>query len=284
MVQTPRRPWTARHGRGSLLLFTWLLSACGTFEKDSAPSGKIDISSIPDAVPKAEPRSKYGNPGSYEVNGQFYYVLDSSDGYFERGTASWYGKKFHGRRTSSGEIYDVFAMTAAHRTLPLPTYVQVTNLENGRTVVVKINDRGPFHGNRLIDLSYAAAARLDMLRKGTAPVEIRAITPPLPLANASSDGIRAPATVEPGVTETPSRAARFYVQTGAFGNQRNAEMLRSTLIKGGADNTHIQQRTAVNGRAVYRVRVGPLTSREEAMRLKQRLAAEGIGSPHIVTE
>ena len=158
-------------------LLAALLTGCGTLQKDRAPSGGVDLSRIPDAVPKPEPRSRYGNPESYEVNGQHYYVLESSSGYFERGTASWYGEKFHGRRTSSGERYDMYAMTAAHRTLPLPTYVQVTNLRNGRSVVVRVNDRGPFHDNRLIDLSYVAAAKLDMLESGTAPVEVRAIDP-----------------------------------------------------------------------------------------------------------
>ena len=135
---------------------------------------------VPDAVPRVEPRSRYGNPTYYEVFGKRYYVLASSADYVERGVASWYGPGFHKERTSTLEPYDMYGMTAAHRTLPLPAYVRVTNLENGRSVVVRVNDRGPFVGNRIIDLSYTAAARLDMLRNGTAMVEVRSIDPTSP--------------------------------------------------------------------------------------------------------
>lgn len=141
---------------------------------------------VPDAVPKVEPLSRYGNPPYYEVFGKRYYVLSSSVDYLERGVASWYGPGFHEVRTSSGETYDMYAMTAAHKTLPLPAYVRVTNLENGRSVVVRVNDRGPFVGNRVIDLSYTAAARLDMLRNGTAMVEVRGIDPRAPLTELST--------------------------------------------------------------------------------------------------
>ena len=133
--------------------------------------------SVPDAVPRFEPRSRYGNPPFYDVFGKRYYVLSSSTAYVERGVASWYGPGFHKIRTSTGEPYDMYGMTAAHKTLPLPAYVRVTNLQNGRSVVVRVNDRGPFVDNRIIDLSYTAAAKLDMLRNGTAMVEVRAIDP-----------------------------------------------------------------------------------------------------------
>jgi rare lipoprotein A len=139
--------------------------------------------SVPDAIPRLEPRARYGNPPFYDVFGKRYYVLSSSVGYRERGVASWYGPGFHKERTSTGEPYDMYGMTAAHKTLPLPAYVRVTNLQNGRSVVVRVNDRGPFVGNRIIDLSYTAAAKLDMLRNGTAMVEVRSIdtsVPPLP--------------------------------------------------------------------------------------------------------
>jgi rare lipoprotein A len=136
-----------------------------------------------------EPRARYGNPPFYDVFGKRYYVLSSSVGYWERGVASWYGPGFHKERTSIGEPYDMYGMTAAHKTLPLPTYVRVTNLQNGRSIVVRVNDRGPFVGNRIIDLSYTAAAKLDMLRNGTAMVDVRAIdllaTPP-PVVTASA--------------------------------------------------------------------------------------------------
>ncbi len=136
---------------------------------------------IPDAVPKVEPRSRSGNPPFYEVFGQRYYVLSSSVGYIERGVASWYGPGFHKVRTSTGEPYDMYAMTAAHKTLPLPAYVRVTNLQNGRSVVVRVNDRGPFVDNRIIDLSYSAALKLDVVRNGTAFVEVRSIDPSQPV-------------------------------------------------------------------------------------------------------
>jgi rare lipoprotein A len=132
---------------------------------------------VPDAVPVEEPRSRYGNPDTYEVGGVTYYVLESSEGYVAEGLASWYGEEFQGRRTSSGEPYDMHAMTAAHRTLPIPTYVEVTNLESGRRAVVRVNDRGPFHEGRIIDLSYAAARKLGIVGPGTAHVRVRALEP-----------------------------------------------------------------------------------------------------------
>jgi rare lipoprotein A len=145
----------------------------------SAPPPSVP-QAVPDAVPRVEPRSRYGNPPFYNVLGKRYYVLSSSVAYVERGVASWYGPGFHEVRTSTGERYDMYGMTAAHKTLPLPAYVRVTNLQNGRSVVVRVNDRGPFVGNRIIDLSYTAASRLDMLRNGTAMVEVRALDPTAP--------------------------------------------------------------------------------------------------------
>ncbi|ABI55530.1 septal ring lytic transglycosylase RlpA family protein [Alkalilimnicola ehrlichii MLHE-1] len=159
---------------------------------DGGPSNPPDLSQVPDAVPRDEPRARYGNPARYEVFGQTYYVKDSAEGYDQEGIASWYGTKFHGRRTSSGEPYDMYAMTAAHRSLPLPTYAEVTNLDNGKRVVVRINDRGPFVDNRIIDLSYAAATRLDMVDAGTAPVRVRTVTAADSLRTARP-GDRAPA-------------------------------------------------------------------------------------------
>ena len=150
-----------------------------------ADSAASDGSNIPDAVPRVEPLSKWGNPESYKVKGKRYFTKKTSSGHVERGLASWYGKKFHGRRTSSGERYNMYEMTAAHKTLPLPSYVRVTNVENGRTAVVKVNDRGPFHGSRVIDLSYSAAKKLGVVQKGTAMVEVRAIDPLAPNAESA---------------------------------------------------------------------------------------------------
>ena len=165
---------------GFIALFVFGHTACSLHRSkpDSAPSSQIPQSKLPtDAVPRIEPLSKYGNPVSYEVFGKRYYTMKSSQDFVQRGIASWYGKKFHGRRTSSGEKYNMYAMTAAHKELPLPTYVQVTNLKNGKKIVVRVNDRGPFHDNRVIDLSYSAATKLDIVSQGTGLVEVRALDP-----------------------------------------------------------------------------------------------------------
>jgi rare lipoprotein A len=145
--------------------------------KAPLPPPPAHVQDVPDAIPRLEPRALYGNPPSYDVFGKRYYVMASSVGYVERGVASWYGPGFHKELTSVREPYDMYGMTAAHKTLPLPAYVRVTNLQNGRSCVVRVNDRGPFVGNRIIDLSYTAAAKLDMLRDGTAMVEVRALQP-----------------------------------------------------------------------------------------------------------
>src|SRR5512143_1873224 len=163
--------------RTAIILLPLALAGCGALQpKDSGPRRPVDTSNVSEPVPRNEPRSRYGNPASYVVDGREYHVLATSNGYVERGIASWYGTKFHGGRTSSGETYDMYKMTAAHKTLPIPCYARVTNLENGRSVIVRVNDRGPFHDNRIIDLSYAAANRIGISPKGTGLVEVRAVS------------------------------------------------------------------------------------------------------------
>ena len=238
--------------------------------EDGPPARPVDVSRVPDAVPRHEPRSRYGNPDSYVVNGRRYHVLPTARGYVERGIASWYGRKFHGRRTASGEPYDMYRMTAAHRTLPLPSYVRVTNLENGRSVVVRVNDRGPFHPNRIIDLSYAAAARLGMLERGTALVEVRAITP----------GERAPARA---ARRSAPEAPRIYVQAGAFADRRNAERLRLRLLRAGLRAVALQRHDHPELR-LYRVRLGPFASVDAADRVSVRLWRLGIADAHVVVD
>lgn len=159
------------------VIFLLLLSSCTKkiSTEDGPPDFYVDASKIPNAVPKKTRPAKYGNMRSYKVFGKRYHVLKSSKNYHAVGIASWYGKKFHSRLTSSGEPYNMLAMTAAHKNLPLPTYVEVTNLKNNRKIIVKVNDRGPFSSNRIIDLSYVAAKKLGMLKKGTALVSIKAI-------------------------------------------------------------------------------------------------------------
>ncbi len=240
--------------------------------EDGAPAMPVDVSAIPDAVPRPEPHSKYGNPVSYEVNGKRYYTLRSSVGYREQGIASWYGTKFHGRRTSSGESYDMYAMSAAHKTLPLPTYARVTNLRNGRSLVLKINDRGPFHANRLIDLSYAAAARLGILAHGTGLVRVEALDPHRP---------QGPAPKKPP-TAAPDDPL-LYIQIGAFGSRTNAHRLRHRLSNDLSDNIRIQKEET-RFPPVYRVQVGPVHTVEKVDALTERLAQLGINDIHIVIE
>lgn len=236
-------------------------------DSDGPPSRTVDVASIPEPVPKPEPRSRYGNRDSYVVLGKRYHTLDSGEGYIERGIASWYGSKFHGRPTSSQEPFDMYKVTAAHRTLPLPTYAQVTNLENGRSIIVRINDRGPFHGNRLIDLSWAAAEKLDVVSQGTALVEVRALDPDHP-------------QVKPA---PPAKDARIYLQVGAFATQRNATLLQRRLRNLGL--TPVQVSEVDWGRGpLHRVRIGPMGSVTRADRASARLEDEGFGTPLVIIE
>ncbi len=294
-----------------LLAAALTLAGCGTITNtgDSGPAHSMDLSRTPDLVPRYEPRSRYGNPDSYVVNGQRYAVLASADGYVERGIASWYGNKFHGQRTSNGEIYDMYGMSAAHRTLPLPTYVQVTNLDNGRRTIVRVNDRGPFHGNRLIDLSYAAASKLGIVETGTARVEVRAIDPgqPSPLSTVATATPAAAATTPQPATPAAAVAAPaavviqgadlaaaepatlkpagLYLQIGAFASRDNAEQLRSRLAASdGLPPVVIQQGTNGDNAPIFRVRLGPIPNVEEADRLTRRLNSLGVGTPRVVVD
>lgn len=246
--------------------------------QDGPPlGGPAAYDKIPDATPRAEPLSKYGNPVSYEVYGRRYYVLPDGKGYKERGLASWYGRKFHGRRTSSGEPYDMYAMTAAHRTLPLPTYAKVTNLDNGRSIIVRINDRGPFHSNRIIDLSYTGAMKLDMFRKGTARVEVEALDPRL---DPNRPAEPAPLQVEPEIRPQPSaptlalsKPNALYLQAGAFGEIANARRLRERILSMGFDNVEIRKTPHDQ---LHRVRIGPFDDAQELQEARQRLIHSGI--------
>ncbi len=260
--------------RALIYLAALLVAACGSLrERDHGPPRRVDIASIPDAVPRIEPRSPFGNPGSYVVDGQRYHTLASSRGYDERGIASWYGSKFHGLRTSSGEPYDMYAMTAAHRSLPLPSYVEVTNLENGRRVVVRVNDRGPFHKNRIIDLSYVAAAKLGIVGPGTGLVEVRAIDPTAP----------APVRLAPAPRSKPMPRVGMYLQVGAFADRDNALRLK-TRLHSVADTGVLISEVLKGRQPFYRVRLGPLNSVEEADRLVDTLAHIGINDSHVVVE
>ncbi len=261
---------------GSEMRLGWLLTVAAFFAacsgeppRQGGEGGQLTI--------KTEPRSKYGNPPFYDVNGHRYHVLDTAKGYVERGVASWYGPGFHGKRTSSGEPYDMYAMTAAHTTLPLPTYVKVTNLENGNTAVLRVNDRGPFEKNRLIDLSLTAAQQLGIHKPGTALVEVRALDP-----NDSNDSNLAIAAAIPKVT-TSSKPV-LYLQVGAFSSRENAERLQKRLDKAALAKTIIVTGQPSSPQAPYRLRLGPLDSVEAADGLLEPLAKLGVHDPHVIID
>jgi peptidoglycan lytic transglycosylase len=279
--------------------------------------------SVPDMVPRIEPRSRNGNPPFYDVLGKRYFVLSSSVGYVERGVASWYGPGFHKVRTSTGEPYDMYAMTAAHRTLPLPAYVRVTNLQNGRSIVVRVNDRGPFVGNRIIDLSYTAASKLDMLRNGTAMVEVRNLEPvsantPLlaqgtaptatPTATPNAAPNAAPLTATPltaaaeipppapaaapaesapdgaaGAVSTVPVPRALFIQAGAFSDPSNAERLMEKLRGGGYGKVFVRD-NEIAGRRMYRVRIGPVPNVAEFDRIVAALERVGVNDAHLALD
>lgn len=262
-----------------IVLIVLTLSACASpptrSSKDSAP--RSGPSGIPeDAVPRREPKSRYGNGPYYKVYGVTYRVLDSSHGYQERGVASWYGKKFHGRKTSNQETYDMYAMTAAHKTLPLPTFVRVRNLRNNQSIVVRVNDRGPFIDNRLIDLSYSAALKLDMIRDGTALVEVTALSfdaPPSP----------APTATNIVTASEAAEGSKIYVQVGAFGDAQNARRRFTLLRQNGIGPAFVQEDT-ISSPALYRVRIGPISDVDQFDSLVARLQKIGISETHLVTD
>ena len=295
------------------------LSACGGIERRDGPGRVAKAAKVPAAVPRKEPLSKYGNPTSYVVFGKRYYTLKTASGFNERGIASWYGKKFHGRKTSSGEVYDMYKMTAAHKHLPLPTYVKVKNLENGKTITVRVNDRGPFHDNRIIDLSYAAATKLGILGKGTASVEIWAVDggepryaqkqAPQPALPTKRDlqSISTPEELVTSVVETAGTLARdeasleqlivdeiskaaveksvrvtddMYLQIGAYKELQNARIALERITRH-MPSARIQEANAA-GATVYRVQVGPISDIQQADHYVQRLLTLGFSDHHLI--
>lgn len=300
-----------------------LLAACSsTPEKQPGPlvtDGRALLQK-PDPTPKREPPSKTGNPASYVVFGKRYHVLDSSAGFSQRGLASWYGKKFHGRKTSSGARYDMYEITAAHKRLPIPTYVRVTRTDNGRSIVVKVNDRGPFVTGRVIDLSYAAAAKLDMLQEGTVPVEIVALSPYQAKSGAAgkqlaqqqkkqypltSDTMAASAdqparndaagtALRPLLSETltrikpPSQHNSLIVQRGVDSGTFFLQVGAFSKRRGAEQ---LQQRLSKSlGRPIqintdgglYKVRIGPLADHADLAPLSKQIAAMGLEQPRVI--
>ena len=252
-------------------LISLMLASCASEppvepEPGDGPSAlDIKAEDVADAVPRDEPLARYGNHTPYEVFGKEYYVLPSREGYHEKGVASWYGSKFHGRRTSSGEPYDMHLATAAHKTLPLPSYAEVNNLDNGRKVIVKINDRGPFKDNRLIDMSYGAALRLDMIATGTARVDVRVIDVSTSQANPVN-----PVADNNNVTGT-------WLQAGAYGRREGAEELAGELERASLIPVSIHQLDEL-----FRVWLGPFTSDSEVESVIARAIELGFDRPHRI--
>lgn len=253
------------------------LGACAWLGDGPAdgPGQRIDPDSIPAVEPQAEPKSRYGNPESYEVHGRRYRVRDDATGYVAEGVASWYGSKFHGRRTSSGETYDMYALTAAHRSLPLPTYVRVTNLENDREIVVRVNDRGPFHDERLIDLSYGAALKLGFADSGTARVRVRALSP-------EGDDDAAPAQAR-AAKAAENATGDVVIQVGAFAQFANAQRARARVQGLDIRPVEVARGRSAAGNRVYRVRIGPLAPGERS-RVLSTLEGAGFGSAQVLQQ
>jgi len=280
-----------------------LLMACGgpAVIRDSGPSGPVDVSSIPNAQPRFEVRTRAGNKSPYTVLGKTYRVLPGSDGFRERGIASWYGNKFHGRKTSNGEVYNMYGMTAAHKNLPIPSYVKVTNLDNGRSIVVRVNDRGPFHEGRVIDLSYAGASKLGYLKQGTARVEVET----LPMAtgyfdataNVSSavsvrpnNGGGTPNLVVPEQSQLPAIGEQAgyrlpgntFLQLGAFARQLSAQALQQRVAA--LTELPVKLLSKSGTKSLWRVQVGPVESNLVVMNLRETLVSEGLHAGHLVYE
>ncbi len=291
--------------RAALLALVALgLAACGTAPKappkkpayysDDGPPEKVpeDIALIPDAVPRDEPYHRWANR-PYTVFGRTYAPVVNDEPMKERGLASWYGRKFHGQKTSSGEVYDMFAMTAAHKTLPIPSYARVTSLRSGQSVVVRVNDRGPFHDGRVIDLSYAAAARLGIAGPGSGPVEVERVfardAARLATAAAAPRPASAPPPPPPGPVATPlaatdlpqpraaevttpmlaAEAAGLYLQLGAFSSADYAESFRDHIARQLPWLLEPIQ-VAASG-SLHRVRLGPYRTREEAQAIADKV-------------
>jgi rare lipoprotein A len=291
------RKWLAPHRQDEtrhvklfcIIVASVFISACSTTgnkDQDSGPSKPVDWSQVKPVVPKKEPKSAYGNPETYEVYGVTYRTLKSSNRFKQKGVASWYGTKFHGRRTSSGEPYDMLQLTAAHKTLPIPCYVKVTNHDNGRQLVVRVNDRGPFVKSRIIDLSYAAAHKLGMAEKGTANVSIETIDFDAngpDLQNGAKPVQKSAATEKTvlPINKDKNRDHKRFVQVGAYSNHKSAQKLAKVLDK------EIDLPISVlpikrQGKKLFRVRIGPIVSLAVAEALAKTLNITELGKPSIV--
>jgi rare lipoprotein A len=270
-----------------------------SISQDTGPSEHRDMSKTPDAIPKVEPLSVGGNKSSYVVWGQRYHVMPSSLGFREQGVASWYGIKFHGHKTSNGEVYDMYAMSAAHKSLPLPSYVRVTNLDNNRVVIVRVNDRGPFHANRIIDLSYAAASKLGYRAKGVATVLVEAIdaqhwtsTGELslrrqrPLAKTDVGKVAPELNSQPSVATIKlathqQRRYGHYVQVAALTDQARAVVLQKHLVSV-LPRSDVTLEQVVGQKNLIRVMIGPIVDLPSAEKLASQLPKLGFDLPYLI--
>lgn len=255
----------------AIVCFVVLISACSssnsgryTMANDQAPSSSPDVTKVENAHPKYEAYSRGGNKKNYTVLGKSYQVMDTGKGYRSSGTASWYGSKFHGHLTSNGETYDMYSMSAAHKSLPLPSYVKVTNLANNKEVIVRVNDRGPFHGDRIIDLSYAAAHKLDMLKTGTAKVAIEVIYIENPESIALAE-----------LKETKLH----YIQVLASSDKSKVDSLAKTLENKYQVKTRLQ--TSNN---LYKLQLGPIGRQQLATKLNLELKSNGFPQSYLISE
>src|SRR3990167_6799574 len=273
MARTPRLGYITRlHIAHCLAMSTlcgslYLLSSCSTVstDHDGPPPFEVNAEAIPDAVPTSVTKSAYGNAPAYTIHGKRYYVLPSAKGYDKTGVASWYGTKFHGHLTSTREPYNMLAMTAASPELPIPCFARVTNLDNGKSVVVKVNDRGPFANNRIMDLSYAAAKKLGYAARGTAHVRVTSLLPDM---NPTIQLAAVPRATPTPTQHTVPRGPTYYLQVAAFHDRTHAERLKAKL------NQHITEPvliTQLHGTRLYRVQIGPLAHNHDANGLRQRL-------------
>ena len=255
--------------------------AKGAYYKDDGPGANApaNLSAIPDAVPRAEPLNRFANR-PYQALGRDYVPMTQTAPFRQSGIGSWYGRRYHGAKTSSGEVYDMYAMTAAHPTLPIPSYVRVTNPANGRSVVVRVNDRGPFLADRIIDLSYVAAWKLGYVDAGSARVDVESVLPGQPAPAATAAPAPAPAPAVPAAT-VASEAKGVYLQLGAFSSQEGADNFRVRVYRDLAWLSDPIQ--IVPAGAFYRLHLGPYRSQDEARPVADRIQAELSLRPVIIS-
>jgi rare lipoprotein A len=251
-----------------------------SIQQDRAPTRNVDLSAIPDVVPEPLNRTMAGNRSPYSVLGKSYRVLPTEEGYSERGVASWYGEKFHGHKTSNGEVFDMYQVSAAHKSLPIPSFLRVTNLDNNRSIIVRVNDRGPFHGDRIVDLSYAAALKLGYADRGTARVQLESVV----ASGISRDRGASVASSNASDTLQLSSAASKYLQVGAFSELSAAQEVSNQVEEITSLPVFIRTVNTSNNKVLHRVRVGPISDPGQIRRVSQSVVAANLGSPYTVTE